>query len=103
MSRLSEIEVEVLLKAADPPEGETGWKPGALQIAVLFDRHDLPEWMRLACEANWEPPHNWYKGEREEIGGAFRRLNDWGILGVDSYWRIRCNLNPLQLLALVSE
>lgn len=71
-----------------------------LVFDVLDDRYSLPEWMREAQKAGWEPPRAWYKEEREQISNTARYLIDWRVIGLDDNWDCcRVDPNPMEIIA----
>lgn len=71
--------------------------------SVLHERHSFPEWTLQAIKHGWEPPYNWLKKERDEIGDTARKLLDrhWLELGVDWALVLHERLkNEMTMLAL---
>jgi len=67
---------------------------------VLDERHSFPDWARTAHEADWGPPRDWYKDEREQISKLARELIDQHVIGLDARWRCyRVDPNPMQIIA----
>lgn len=106
--RVASTGVEIIMNLLSQPEVVEVLRVLALDhksirglvLAVLHERHSLPEWTKIAIESGWSPPGDWFKQEQDALRTIIRTLLDRRILFLNRNWKLqRSNPVAMQIIA----